>query len=57
MKKIIEVVYKGNSITFHPKLGRLVPEIPFMAGMKDIDKYIKSGLLKKIEKKEKNIGE
>jgi len=49
-KKTKEVIYKGSSVTFHPKLGKLTPNEPFVLNEKIANKYISLGLIEEIDK-------
>lgn len=47
----MKVYYPGKSETYHPQLGKLVPDKSFDLDGKTANKYIDSGLLKPVKKK------
>lgn len=47
----MKVYYPGpGQVTYHPELGKLVAEDPFELADELAEKYVKSGLLKKVLK-------
>jgi len=55
----MQVLYEdrtGKRGTYHPKLGYLRAGVPFDLIPEKAERYIKSGLLKKVEKEEEKNG-